>query len=130
MSAPMTDDRSFHVLEAVPSRLEVSPQRPRRRWSADAKARLVEETLQAGANVSAIARQAGMSPSQLFGWRRKAIRSGVAEPRADADRLGFVEVSAASTSMVEICLGDIVIRTGADVDFDHLLKVIRVVRQA
>ena len=130
MSAPMTDDRSFHVLEAVPSRLEVSPQRPRRRWSAEAKARLVEETLQAGANVSAIARQAGMSPSQLFGWRRKAIRSGVAGRRADADRLGFVEVSAASTSMVEICLGDIVIRTGADVDFDHLLKVIRVVRQA
>jgi transposase len=130
MSAPVTDDRSFHVLEAVPSRLEVSPQRPRRRWSAEAKARLVEETLQAGANVSAIARQAGMSPSQLFGWRRKAIRSGVVEPRAEADRLGFVEVSAASTSMVEICLGDIVIRTGADVDFDHLLKVIRVVRQA
>ena len=126
----MTDDRSFHVLEAVPSRLEVSPQRPRRRWSAEAKARLVEETLQAGANVSAIARQAGMSPSQLFGWRRTANRSGVVEPRADADRLGFVEVSAASTSMVEICLGDIVIRTGADVDFDHLLKVIRVVRQA
>ena len=126
----MTDDRSFHVLEAVPSRLEVSPQRPRRRWSAEAKARLVEETLQAGANVSAIARQAGMSPSQLFGWRRKAIRRGAVEPRADADRLGFVEVSAASTSMVEICLGDIVIRTGADVDFDHLLKVIRVVRQA
>ena len=90
----------------------------------------MEETLQAGANVSAIARQAGMSPSQLFGWRRKAIRSGAVEPRADADRLGFVEVSAASTSMVEICLGDIVIRTGADVDFDHLLKVIRVVRQA
>ena len=130
MSAPMTDDRSFHVLEAVPSRLEVSPQRPRRRWSAEAKARLVEETLQAGANVSAIARQAGMSPSQLFGWRRKAIRSGAVEPRADADRLGFVEVRAASTSMVEICLGDIVIRTGTDVDFDHLLKVIRVVRQA
>jgi transposase len=126
----MTDDRSFHVLEAVPSRLEVSPQRPRRRWSAEAKARLVEETLQAGANVSAIARQAGMSPSQLFGWRRKAIRSGVMEPGANADRLGFVEVSAPGISMVEICLGDIVIRAGADVDCDHLLKVIRVVRQA
>jgi transposase len=130
MSAPVTDDRSFHVLEAVPSRLEVSPQRARRRWSAEAKARLVEETLQTGANVSAIARQAGMSPSQLFGWRRKAIRSGVVEPRADTDRLGFVEFRAASTSMVEICLGDIVIRTGTAVDFDHLLKVIRVVRQA
>jgi hypothetical protein len=69
----MIDDRSFHVLETVPSRLEVSSQRPRRRWSAEAKARLVEETLQAGANVSAIVRQAGMSPSQLFGWRRKTI---------------------------------------------------------
>jgi hypothetical protein len=37
-------------------------------------------------------------------------RSAVEWPRGDADRLGFVEVHAASTSMVEICLGDIVIR--------------------
>jgi hypothetical protein len=29
MSAPMSDDRNFHVLEAIPSRLEVSPERPR-----------------------------------------------------------------------------------------------------
>ena len=126
----MIDDRNFHVLEAVPSRLEVSPQRPRRRWSAEAKARLVEETLQAGANVSAIARQAGMSPSQLFGWRRKAIRSGVVEPRAMRIGSALSRSVRLSTSMVEICLGDIVIRTGADVDFDHLLKVIRVVRHA
>jgi hypothetical protein len=72
----------------------------------------------------------GNVTSQLFGWRRKAIRSGVTEPRADADRLGFVEVIAATTSMVEICLGDIVIRAGADVDYDHLLKIIRGARQA
>ena len=65
-----------------------------------------------------------MSPSQLFGWRRKEIRGRLVEPRADADRRDFVEVSAASTSLVKVCLGDIVIRTGADVDFNHLLKVI------
>ena len=130
ISTPMSDERSFHVLEAVPSRLEVSPQHPRRRWSAEAKARLVEETLQAGANISAIARQAGMAPSQLFGWRRKAIRSGVVRPLPDADRIGFVEVSATAPSIVEISLGDTVIRAGADVDCDHLLKVIRAVRQA
>jgi transposase len=130
MSAPVSSDKSFHVLEAVPSRLDASPQRPRRLWSAEAKARLVEETLQPGANVSAIARQAGMAPSQLFCWRRKATRSGVVSSRADADRLGFVEVSATTTSTVEIRLGDVVIRAGADVDSDHLLKVIRVVRRA
>jgi transposase len=130
MSTPMSSDRSFHVLEAVASPLEASPQRPRRLWSAEAKARLVAETLQPGANVSAIARQAGLAPSQLFAWRRKAIRNEVVRPRADADRLGFVEVRAATTSMVEIRLGEVVIRAGADVDSDHLLRIIRVVRQA
>src|SRR3712207_3857756 len=79
MSAPMPDDRSFHVLEAIPSRLEVSPERPRRRWSAQAKIALIEETLKPGANVSAIARQAGIAPAQLFGWRRKAMQAGVVQ---------------------------------------------------
>lgn len=59
MSAPMTADRSSHVLEAVPNRLGASPQRPRRRWSAQAKARPIEASLEPGANVSAIAREAG-----------------------------------------------------------------------
>ncbi|WP_352496115.1 MULTISPECIES: transposase [unclassified Mesorhizobium] len=76
----MPDDRSFHVLEAVANRLEASPQRPRRRWSAEAKSRLIEATLKPGANVSAIARQAGMAPAQLFGWRSKAIKSGAVTP--------------------------------------------------
>ncbi len=130
MSAPMSDDRSFHVLEAVPNRLSVSPPRLRRRWSADAKARLVEETLKPGANVSVIARAAGLSPSQLFGWRRKAICSGAVTPRAAGTQLGFVEVSPAAAPMVEIGLGDAVIRASAAVDHEHLVKVIRAVRQA
>jgi transposase len=126
----MSNDRSFYVLDAVASPLEASPQRPRRLWSAEAKARLIEETLQPGANVSAIARQAGLAPSQLFGWRRKASRGEFLRTRPDADRLGFVEIGAATGSTVEIRLGDAVIRAGADVDSDHLLKVIRAVRQA
>ncbi|MCL4864216.1 MAG: transposase, partial [Caldilineaceae bacterium] len=96
----MSDDRSFHVLEAVPDRLSASPPRLRRRWSADAKARLVEETLKPGANVSVIARAAGLSPSQLFGWRRKAMRSGAVTPRADGNEPGLVEVSTQAASMV------------------------------
>ncbi|MGX9147931.1 transposase [Mesorhizobium sp. 128a] len=87
--------------------MEASPQRPRRRWSAEAKSRLIEATLKPGANVSAIARQAGMAPAQLFGWRSKAIKSGAVTPQRDADRLGFVEVTQAASSTVEICLGDV-----------------------
>ncbi|MER9451730.1 transposase [Mesorhizobium sp. M0254] len=75
--------------------MEASPQRPRRRWSAEAKSRLIEATLKPGANVSAIARQAGMAPAQLFGWRGKAIKSGAVTPQRDADRLGFVDVTQA-----------------------------------
>jgi transposase len=44
----------------------------RRRWSSDDKARIVEESLKPGANVSEVARRNGLSPQQLFAWRRAA----------------------------------------------------------
>jgi transposase len=44
----------------------------RRRFSDDDKARIVEETLAPGAVVSEVARRYGLSPQQLFGWRRQA----------------------------------------------------------
>jgi len=44
----------------------------RRQWSADDKARILLESLEPGANVSEVARRHGMSPQQLFGWRRQA----------------------------------------------------------
>ncbi|RWI92576.1 MAG: IS66 family insertion sequence element accessory protein TnpB, partial [Mesorhizobium sp.] len=124
------DDRSFHVLEAVANRLDASPQRPRRRWSAEAKARLVEESLKPGANVSAIARQAGLASSQLFGWRRTAIKSGAVRRQRDAARLGFVEVTPTASASVEIELGGVVIRAGADINEEQLVRIIRAVRQA
>ena len=130
MSAPMSEDRSFHVLEAVPSRLEVGPAQARRRWSTQAKMALIEETLKPGANVSAIARQAGISPAQLFGWRRKAMQAGVVQGEPHEQRLGFVEVTPTSASMIEIVVADVVVRVGADVDPDHLIWIIRAVRQA
>ena len=43
----------------------------RRRWSAVEKERLVAASLGPGAGVSAIAREAGIHPSQLYGWRRQ-----------------------------------------------------------
>lgn len=44
----------------------------RRQWSDDDKARIIVESLLPGANVSAVARRHGLSPQQLFGWRREA----------------------------------------------------------
>ncbi len=130
MSAPMPDDRTFQVLEAVPSRLEVAPERPRRRWSVEAKMALIEETLKPDANVSAIARQAGIAPAQLFGWRRKAMQAGVVQSDAHEQRLGFVEVTPTSASMIEIVVADVVVRVAADIDQNHLVKILRAVRQA
>jgi transposase len=43
----------------------------RRRWSAAEKRQLVAASLEAGASVSIIARDAGIHPSQLYGWRRQ-----------------------------------------------------------
>jgi transposase len=48
----------------------------RRRWSYDDKKRILEETFLPGAVVSAIARRHGLTPQQLFGWRRDARRYG------------------------------------------------------
>jgi transposase len=44
----------------------------RRRWSPDDKARILEETPVPGAVVSEVARRHGLTPEQLFGWRREA----------------------------------------------------------
>ena len=55
----------------------------RRRFSDDEKARIIEEALMPGAVVSAVARQNGLTPQQLFTWLRQTRRrteSGLAEP--------------------------------------------------
>ncbi|TGQ29085.1 hypothetical protein EN859_033530 [Mesorhizobium sp. M00.F.Ca.ET.216.01.1.1] len=70
-SAPKSRLESFAVIEAVANRLEESPALLRRRWPAEAKRRILEETLAPGVNVSAVARAHGVSPQQLFAWRRK-----------------------------------------------------------
>jgi transposase len=50
----------------------------RRRWSSAEKDQLVATSLEAGASVSAIARDAGIHPSQLYGWRRQLrARQGI-----------------------------------------------------
>jgi transposase len=49
----------------------------RRRFSEDDKARIVEETLVPGAVVSEVARRHGLTPQQVFTWRRQARQAAV-----------------------------------------------------
>jgi putative transposase len=64
----------------------------RRRWSAAEKLRLIEEAMQPGSSVSLVARQAGVAPSQLFGWRRRMLEGGQAAIQADEDVVGASRV--------------------------------------
>ena len=128
----MSDSRSFEVLTASPVRLSSSPARSYRSWSDEEKARIVGETLVAGANVSAIARSNGLDPSQLFAWRRQAKASGVVVPLAAAASkpVKFARFDAMRNDIVEIVIGDVVVRAGSDIEPDRLADVIRAVRKA
>jgi len=87
--------------------LEISTGAGRRRsWSAEQKARIVTESLAGGESVSAVARRHGLTPQQLFTWRRQA-RGGSA-----MGRLGFASVEVAP-STIEIEFGGATIRVSA-----------------
>jgi transposase len=145
----------------------------RRRWSEDDKARIVVESLRSGVNVSEVARRHGLSPQQLFGWRREA-RARISEQVDDADararepagRAGarksggsrlpagkrasawrvpaFAPVVVAtctaapsspptalpSPSVIEIAIGDVVVRVGGLVETALITAVLRALRRA
>jgi transposase len=52
----------------------------RRRWSSVEKERLVAASLEPGAAVSVLAREAGLHPSQLYKWRRQLCKRQKAAP--------------------------------------------------
>jgi transposase len=87
----------------------------RRRWSRAEKERLVAASLEPGVSVSSIAREAGIHPGQLYGWRRQLrIRPEVgfapvqiaAEPApagpTGTTGLGAIDIEFASGARVRI----------------------------
>jgi transposase len=130
-------------------RLEVlSGDLGRRRWLDEVKARIVVESFTPGAVVSGVARRHGLSPQQLFTWRRQARRGELTLPMAD--EAAFVPVVAASdlsaargphdeapappgaaaSQTIEVVVGDAVIRVPPDGDGKLLAKVLRAVKAA
>lgn len=75
-------------------RVEIFQGRARRRWSEEDKRRLVAETLASGETVHGVARRRGVSPSQLFGWRKR-FGAAIGRETPSARMPGFVAVEVA-----------------------------------
>jgi transposase len=113
----------------------------RRRWSDEAKGRIVAESFALGAVASEVARRHDLSPQHLFAWR-KAARAGVLTLPSDA-ALRFVPVVtevggacalpaavSSGSAAVSIEIGGAIVRAAPGVDLAWLRDVLRVVRAA
>jgi transposase len=108
----------------------------RRRWSAEAKGRIVAESYARGAVAAEVARRHDISPQHLFAWR-KAARAGLLTLPADPSPLFVPVVSepphdggapTRSRASIAIEIAGAVVRAPAGVDPAWLGEVLRAVR--
>jgi transposase len=129
-------------------RLEVFTGAGRRRtWSDQDKARIVTEIAVSGESVSAVARRHGLSPQQLFGWRRQLQTPHAA--LLPAEGLQFVpavlDVAPSSPSvrrqrsmprrqvepgagMIEVEIDGVTVRVGRGADAKTVTAVLRALK--
>jgi transposase len=82
--------------------VEVLAVQRRRRYSAEEKQRLVEQTLQPGMNVSLMARQYRVAPSLLFRWRKLANEGALQAVGADESVVPASEMRAVQQQVKEL----------------------------
>lgn len=126
------------------SRLDVieGPSGRRRRTKAE-RARIAAESLVPGISVGDVARRYGTTRWQVYDWRKKLRTGQLVVPESVAALPMFAELvvegAAAGAEMpaeavvapgVEIVVGDVVIRVGADTDEVLLVRSIRAARTA
>ena len=125
-------------------RLEIFTGAGRRRsWSAEAKARIVAESQAAGASVCAVARRHGLTPQQLFTWRREARQRGtnagggapafmpvVLEPASPPERPRRTRSTTAATPLVEIEVAGLLVRVRPGMDVATITAVLQAVKIA
>jgi transposase len=129
-------DTELLLKSEQPRRLEVFTGAGRRRsWTAEQKAEIVAECDASGASVSAIARRHGLTPQQLFGWRRDARRQ-----TAVVDGPAFAAVIVESRApilpapqeprLIEVAIGTVTVRVPSGTDSATLEAVLRAVKAA
>ena len=111
----------------------------RRRWTSEAKARIVAESYSGVLVVSEVARRHGLRPQQLFGWRHQA-RMGRLALNGDGAS-AFVPVvaeasgeaapcaAAATGAVIEIELAGMTVRLRGRVGADALAEVLTAVKR-
>ena len=127
-------------------RLEVFTGSGRRRiWTPAHKAEILAQIYESGDKVSAVARRHGLTPQQLFGWRREAQRRAANDKRA-AHGTAFAPVVVEEVlpslaapvaanergggSIIEIVIGAATIRVAPGTDAATLTAVLRAVKVA
>jgi transposase len=131
-------------------RLEVFTGSGRRRtWTSAQKAEILAESHESGEKVSAVARRHGLTPQQLFGWRREAQRrarrraandEGAARGTAfapvvveEALRRSEAQIGpdpSCRATAIEIVIGAATVRVARGTDAATLTTVLRAVKAA
>jgi len=126
-------------------RVEVFTGAGRRRiWLHEEKVRIVAEIASSGDSVCAVARRYGLSPQQLFGWRRQlrdaeaaSAESGglefvpaivAGEPHAVSPGGGLRLKAQTIASPIEIEIGNVKIRIARGADAATLAMVLRALK--
>jgi transposase len=112
----------------------------RRRWSDEAKGRIVAESYAPGAVVSEVARRHDISPQHLFVWRKAARAGQLSLPPNEAPAfvplvsvIGQEPPAASATTDpggITIEIAGAVVRAGKGIDPVWLRDVLRAVRAA
>jgi len=124
----------------------------RRDWPPEVKASIVAESYSGKESVSAVARRHGIAPSQLFTWRRLLRKEmedrGIALPVASREAQMFVpavveehepsppaapskpasRLSSSRASVIELEIGDALVRIGSRAEADTIAAVITALR--
>lgn len=136
----MGDETDFEtcIETSVPSRAErldvIETAGGKRRWTPEARARIIAESLEPGANVSAVARRHGMFPQQLYTWRRglreraeaMSFVPAMVERENTGALLGPPPQSVGGQIVIET--GNLKIRVPDDVSADHIERVLLAVQ--
>ena len=121
----------------------------RRTWARAQKAEILAESCESGETVSAVARRHGLTPQQLFGWRREARRRArrqAANDEGTARGTTFAPVvveealrrsetpigpnPSGGTTAIEIVIGAATVRVAPGIDAATLTAVLRAVKAA
>jgi|BarGraIncu00222A_1022003.scaffolds.fasta_scaffold12579_4 transposase len=101
------------------------------------KARIAAESLAPGAIVADIARRHGATRWQIYDWRRRFRSGRLTAPEDIIATPAFVPLDVddgarmeSTADIIEVAIGDVLIRVGRDASEAHLAMIFRAVRAA